>query len=80
MVPPGADDAFNFSMWRGYLSDSLHSGTTQEWSKAAGAKIACIHASGHASPAGHRAFAAALRPKIVVPAQRREVGRESLRL
>jgi ribonuclease J len=43
-------------------------GEALEWCKAAGAEIAYIHTSGHASPADLRAFAAALRPKIVSPA------------
>ena len=61
-----ADDAFNFSMWRGYLSEPYHS-EALEWCRAAGAEIAYIHTSGHASPADLRAFAASIRPKIVVP-------------
>ena len=65
-VAPTGDDAFNFSMWRGYLSDPYHS-EGLEWCKAGGAKIACIHTSGHASPADLRAFALAIRPKITVP-------------
>jgi ribonuclease J len=65
-VVPTADDAFNFSMWRGYLSDPYHS-EALEWCRAAGAEIAYIHTSGHASAADLRAFAAAIRPKMVVP-------------
>jgi ribonuclease J len=65
-VVPTAEDAFNFSMWRGYLSDPYHA-EALEWCRAAGAEIAYIHTSGHASPADLRAFAAALRPKVVVP-------------
>jgi ribonuclease J len=53
-------------MWRGYLSGSYHS-EALEWCRAAGAEIAYIHTSGHASPADLRAFAAAIRPKMVVP-------------
>jgi ribonuclease J len=63
---PTADDAFNFSMWRGYLSEPYHS-EALEWCRAVGADIAFIHTSGHASPADLRAFAAAVRPKTVVP-------------
>jgi ribonuclease J len=68
-VVPTADDAYNFSMWRGYLSDPYDSyySTTLEWLQAAGAEIAYIHSSGHASPSDLRAFAAAVRPKMVVP-------------
>lgn len=68
-VVPTADDAYNFSMWRGYLSgpyDSYYSAAL-EWLQAAGAEIAYIHSSGHASPSDLRAFAAAVRPKMVVP-------------
>jgi len=65
-VTPTADDAFNFSMWSGYLSDPSHA-ELLEWCRAAGAKIAFIHTSGHASPADLRKFAAAVRPKVVVP-------------
>jgi ribonuclease J len=65
-VTPTADDAFNFSMWRGYLADPCHA-EPLEWCRAAGAEIAYIHTSGHASPADLRAFAAAVRPRIVVP-------------
>jgi ribonuclease J len=65
-VVPTADDAFNFSMWRGYLSDPYHA-EALEWCRAAGAEIAHIHTSGHASAADLRAFATAVRPKMVVP-------------
>lgn len=65
-VVPTADDAFNFSMWRGYLSDPYHA-EALEWCRVAGAEIAYIHTSGHASAADLRAFAAAARPKMVVP-------------
>ena len=68
-VVPTADDAYNFSMWRGYLSDPYDSyySATLEWLQSAGAEIAYIHSSGHASPSDLRAFAAAVRPKMVVP-------------
>ncbi|MGA8716278.1 MAG: MBL fold metallo-hydrolase [Roseiarcus sp.] len=65
-VVPTADDAYNFSMWRGYLSQPYHS-EPLDWCKSAGASIAYIHTSGHASPADLRAFAAAVHPKMVVP-------------
>ena len=63
---PTTDDAFNFSMWRGYLNDPYAS-EPLEWCRSAGAEISYIHTSGHASPADLRAFANALRPKVVVP-------------
>ena len=65
-VVPTAEDAFNFSMWRGYLSEPYHT-EALEWCRSAGAEIAYIHTSGHASPTDLRAFAAAIRPKMVVP-------------
>jgi ribonuclease J len=65
-VIPTAEDAFNYSMWRGYLSNPYHA-EVLEWCRAGGAKIAHIHTSGHASPADLRAFAAAIRPKMTVP-------------
>jgi ribonuclease J len=68
-VVPIADDAYNFSMWRGYLSEPFDSyySAPLDWLRDAGAEIAYIHTSGHASPIDLRAFAAAVRPKIVVP-------------
>jgi len=65
-VVPTADDAFNFSMWRGYLSEP-DVGEMLDWCRRGGAEIAYIHTSGHASPADLRAFAAAIRPKVTVP-------------
>jgi ribonuclease J len=65
-VVPTADDAFNFSMWRGYLPEP-DVAEVLEWCQARGAEVAYIHTSGHASPADLRAFAAAIRPKVTVP-------------
>jgi ribonuclease J len=65
-VVPTAADAFNFSMWRGYLSEPYHA-EPLEWCRTGGAEIAHIHTSGHASAADLRAFATAIRPKMVVP-------------
>jgi ribonuclease J len=65
-VVPTGDDAFNFSMWRGYLSEA-DIAEVLDWCRAGGAKIAYIHTSGHASPADLRAFAAAISPKVTVP-------------
>ena len=65
-VVPTADDAFNFSMWRGYLSEP-DVAEVLEWCQTGGAAITYIHTSGHASPADLRAFAAAIRPKVTVP-------------
>ncbi len=68
-VVPTADDAYNFSMWRGYLADPFGSyySAPLDWLQAAGAEIAYIHTSGHASPADLRAFASAVRPRVIVP-------------
>jgi ribonuclease J len=65
-VMPTADDAFNFSMWRGYLSEP-DVAEVVAWCRTGGAEIAYIHTSGHASAADLRAFAAAIRPKLTVP-------------
>lgn len=63
---PTAEDAFNFSMWRGYLKDPYHA-EPLEWCRRAGADVAYIHTSGHASPADLQAFAAAIGARAVVP-------------
>lgn len=65
-VTPTADDAFNFSMWSGYLSEP-DIAEVLDWCRTGGAEIAYIHTSGHASPADLRAFAGAIRPKVTVP-------------
>ncbi len=65
-VIPNADDAYNFSMWSGYLADPYYL-EALEWCRARGSDIAHIHTSGHASPADLRAFTTALQPKVVVP-------------
>jgi len=65
-VIPTPDDAFNFSMWHGYLSEP-DIAEVLEWCRAAGAELAYIHTSGHASPADLRAFAAAICPRVTVP-------------
>jgi ribonuclease J len=75
-VVPSANDAFNFSMWRGYLSNPYHT-EALEWCRAGGAEIAYIHTSGHASPSDLRAFAAAIKPKMVVPVHSEKWDQES---
>ena len=65
-VVPNADDAYNFSMWQGYLSEPYHRAAL-EWCQAGGGEVAYIHTSGHASPADLRAFTKALQPKVVIP-------------
>ena len=65
-VEPTADDAWSWSMWRGYLAgeDGQH---LQAWFEAGGARPCHIHTSGHASVEDLRAFAAAMNPAILVP-------------
>ena len=65
-ILPGEGDAFNFSMWKGYLETPYYA-QPMEWCRSRGAKIAYIHTSGHASPNDLRAFAAAVASKVVVP-------------
>ena len=63
-VVPTAQDAFNYSQWRGYLDKPCEG---LEWCRAAGAEIAHLHTSGHASSADLRAFAAAMNARAIVP-------------
>jgi ribonuclease J len=65
-VLPDEGDAYNFSMWKGYLLDPYHSAAL-DWCKNRGTEIAYIHTSGHASAADLRAFSAAMQPKVVIP-------------
>jgi ribonuclease J len=65
-ITPTEEDAFNFSMWRGYLTMPYYA-EPLEWCRSAGAEIAYIHTSGHASAADLRKFAAAVNPASVVP-------------
>jgi ribonuclease J len=62
-VVPDAQDAWCWSMWRGYLSSS--GASVAEW--AAQAAEHHIHTSGHASPADLRKFAAATCAKTLLP-------------
>ena len=63
---PTADDAFNYSMWRGYMSESSQA-EMLEWCRAGGAEIDFIHTSGYPSPADLSTFADTIRPKVTVP-------------
>lgn len=65
-VTPTARDAFNYSMWRGYLAGSKNC-EAYEWCRAAEAEITYLHTSGHASAADLQTFAAAVNPTIVIP-------------
>ena len=75
-VVPGDQDAFNFSMWKGYLETPYYA-EPMEWCRSRGAQIAYIHTSGHASPEDLRAFAAAVAPKVMVPVHGANWDRES---
>lgn len=63
---PTTRDAFNLSVWRGYLSTPYYA-EPLEWCRSAGAEIAYLHSSGHAAPADLRALAAAVAAKAVIP-------------
>lgn len=65
-VEPNSDDAWSWSMWRGYLKNE-DGARLQEWFERGGAQAAHIHTSGHASPANLRAFASSIDPKWLVP-------------
>ena len=75
-VVPTADGAFDFSMWRGYLSEP-YLAEALDLCRTGGAEIAYIHTSGHASAADLRAFAAAICPNVIVPVHGVKWGEES---
>ena len=75
-IVPDGQDAFNFSMWKGYLETPYYA-EPMEWCRSRGAAIAYIHTSGHASPKDLRAFSAAIAPKTVVPVHGTNWDRES---
>jgi ribonuclease J len=65
-VVPTAEDAWCWSMWRGYLKNA-DGVRIQEWFERGGARAAHIHTSGHASPSDLRAFATSIDPRWLVP-------------
>lgn len=65
-VTPTPDDAWSWSMWRGYLKND-DGVAVQAWFDAGGARAAHIHTSGHASPSDLRAFARSMDPRWLVP-------------
>jgi ribonuclease J len=65
-VEPTPDDAWSWSMWRGYLDDDGGQ-RIQAWFAAGGARPCHIHTSGHAATEDLRAFAAAMNPAVLVP-------------
>jgi len=65
-VAPNEDDAWCWSMWRGYL-DNDDGIMVRKWFEEGGSRAAHIHTSGHASPADLRSFAHAMNAKQLVP-------------
>jgi ribonuclease J len=65
-VVPNSDDAWCWSMWRGYLKNE-DGALVQKWFEDGGSRAAHIHTSGHASPSELRAFAQAMGAKQFVP-------------
>ena len=65
-VTPNPDDAWSWSMWRGYLKND-DGARVQQWFDAGGARAAHIHTSGHAAPTDLRAFAQSMNPRWMVP-------------
>jgi ribonuclease J len=65
-VVPNQDDAWSWSMWRGYL-DNDNGARVRRWFEERGSRAAHIHTSGHASPSELRAFAQAMGAKRLVP-------------
>jgi ribonuclease J len=65
-VVPNVDDAWCWSMWRGYLKNE-DGALVQKWFDDGGSRTAHIHTSGHASPSDLRAFAQAMNAKQLVP-------------
>jgi len=63
-VIPNADDAWCWSMWRGYLENDDGQRVRQGFEPS---RAAHIHTSGHASPTDLRSFAQAMNAKQIVP-------------
>ena len=65
-ITPNSDDAWCWSMWRGYLENE-DGALVSKWFEAGGSRAAHIHTSGHASPADLRSFAHAMNATQFVP-------------
>jgi ribonuclease J len=65
-VIPTSADAWSYSQWRGYL-DQQDGIALKAWFDQGGARAAHIHTSGHASASDLRAFAAAMKPGLLIP-------------
>ena len=65
-VEPNADDAWSWSMWRGYLTNK-DGVLVSEWFEGGGSRANHIHTSGHASPAVLQTFAHEMNARQLVP-------------
>lgn len=65
-IEPCADDAWSWSMWRGYLAQP-DGQSISAWFSNGGTPACHVHSSGHASASDLRAFANAMRPGALVP-------------
>lgn len=65
-VEPTSEDAWSWSMWRGYLGNE-DGEQVSSWFKAGGSRACHLHTSGHASPNDLRAFADIVGADLVIP-------------
>jgi ribonuclease J len=65
-IVPTGEDAWSWSMWRGYLGND-DGERISAWFKRGGSRARHLHTSGHASPAGLTAFANTIQPRVTVP-------------
>lgn len=65
-IVPTVDDAWSWSMWRGYLKNK-DGAFVHKWFTDAGCRDVHLHTSGHASPTDLKAFARAMNPLRLVP-------------
>lgn len=65
-IVPTAEDAWCWSMWRGYLKNE-DGALVYKWFTDRGSRAVHIHTSGHASPADLQSFAKAMNPGHLVP-------------
>lgn len=63
---PTDGDAWNWSQWRGYLSVPAGQ-QVQAWFDGRQCPAEHLHTSGHARPEDLRAFACAMRPRVLIP-------------
>jgi ribonuclease J len=65
-VTPSAQDAWSWSLWRGYL-ENVSGSRVKNWFESFNCPARHIHSSGHASPADLRQFATSMAPRILIP-------------